>query len=410
MERFNRDLLDFITESKTAFHAAKKIEEMLISDGFTRLYEEEKWAMSAGGKYYVVRNESAIIAFKLSNKAVEDSVWRIVGAHTDSPTMKIKPNPEVVSKNIFQLAIEPYGSMILATWFDRDLSIAGRVNYLDKSMSVASALIDFKTAVAIIPSLAIHLNRNGGDNSTINKQKELPPILMEIDASVTLPSFDGLLLSYLHNMGLEASKVLGHELFLYDTNPPQVVGLNNDFITGSRLDNLLSCFVGAKALQSCGDEICGLLVCNDHEECGSISLAGAESNFLKTVIGRICGGEFEKVSRVMARALMASVDNAHALHPNYPEKHEPGHSPLLNRGPVIKFNANQKYASNGHSSAFFSLLADVAQVPLQSFVARSDVGCGSTIGPTTSALLGVQTVDIGVPTLSMHSIRETAGT
>jgi len=312
------------------------------------------------------------------------------------------------------LGVEVYGGALLNPWFDRDLSLAGRVSYLNEHKQIEHRLIDWQKAIAVIPSLAIHLDREANDNHAINKQLHLPPVLMRLPDTDKTVSFHALLLAMVNGEvdasghGVQAVEILDYELSFYDVQDPAVVGLEDDFIASARLDNLLSCYTGIMALLDQEGEQNALLVCNDHEEVGSVSAAGAQGNFLKSVLSRLSDND-EALTRTMASSVMISVDNAHAVHPNFVDKHEPNHGPLINAGPVIKTNANQRYATNSETAALFKQWCAQADVPVQSFVVRSDMGCGSTIGPITANELGVRTVDVGVPTFAMHSIRELAG-
>jgi len=405
---FVSGLLEFIKQSPTPFHAVKSMVTALEGAGFQRLTKKEQWFVEQGevaGRYFVTRNDSSIIAFEIKQSLIEHGI-RMVGAHTDSSCLKVKPNPEIIQNGYLQLGVEVYGGVLLNPWFDRDLSLAGRVSYLDEKNKLAHQLVDWKKAIAVIPSLAIHLDREANDKRTINKQKHLPPVLMRVSDDTT--SLHDLLFEMLNEQGAKASSVLDYELSFYDTQAPAIVGLNDDFITSARLDNLLSCYTGLMALIHGENTQNTLLVCNDHEEVGSVSAAGAQGNFLESVLARLLDGA-ESMSRAMASSVMISVDNAHAVHPNFADKHEPNHGPIINEGPVIKMNANQRYASNSETSAMFKQWCEKADVPVQSFVVRSDMGCGSTIGPITANQLGVRTVDVGVPTFAMHSIRELAG-
>ena len=410
---FNTGLLDFIQQSPTPFHAVQNMVNMLENAGFQRLDEQSAWFMQekqVQGRYFVTRNDSSIVAFDIKQPLLKQGI-RMVGAHTDSPCLKVKPNPELVRQGYLQLGVEVYGGALLNPWFDRDLSLAGRVSYVDESGNIAHQLVDWKQPIAVIPSLAIHLDREANDKRSINKQQHLPPVLMRVSDDNTC--LNDLLLEQLKkessNESNKAVSVLDYELSFYDVQPPEIVGLNDDFISSARLDNLLSCYTGLMALIDDGNEQNTLLVCNDHEEVGSVSAAGAQGNFLESVLQRLTGNN-EAFSRFMASSVMISVDNAHAIHPNFSDKHEPNHGPIINDGPVIKINANQRYASNSQTSAMFKQWCAKADVPVQSFVVRSDMACGSTIGPITANNLGVRTVDVGVPTLGMHSIRELAGT
>jgi aspartyl aminopeptidase len=420
---FINGLIDFIKNSPTPFHAVEIMAQILERHGYQQLDEAEQWPidnLSQAGRYYVTRNDSSIIAFQLNQSLVENGI-RMVGAHTDSPCLKVKPNPEIINNNYLQLGVEVYGGALLNPWFDRDLSLAGRVSFLNEDGAIDHQLINLEKAIAVIPSLAIHLDREANDKRAVNKQQHLPPILMKmpesdaganstVDDSSRKAGFKEILLK-LVNAELEsgsAVKVLDYELSFYDTQPPAVIGLHDDFIASARLDNLLSCYTGLMAMITDEDKQNTLLVCNDHEEVGSMSAAGAQGPFLKSVLERLCGSD-EDISRTIANSVMISADNAHGVHPNYADKHDANHGPVLNDGPVIKVNANQRYASNSQTGALFKHLCELADVPVQSFVVRSDMACGSTIGPITASELGVKTVDIGVPTFAMHSIRELAG-
>ncbi len=409
-------LLRFLTASPTPFHAVSQMRSRLDEAGFTALKESDAWGELANGKYYTTRNDSSIIAFTLNNNPVEQG-FRMVGAHTDSPCLQVKPNPEIVNESYFQLGVEVYGGALLNPWFDRDLSLAGRVSYVTRNGDVDNALIDFKKAIAVIPSLAIHLDREANESHTINKQTHIPPVLMKLpkDQSNGLdnnrqPDFREMLLHLLLKQDPDstAEKVLDFELSFYDVQPAAVIGLHQDFIASARLDNLLSCYTGLTSLLEASDHQNAVLVCNDHEEVGSMSAAGAQGQFLKSVLQRLCGS-VEDFARAIDQSMLISADNAHGVHPNYADKHDANHGPVLNQGPVIKTNANQRYATNSETSSAFRYICEAADVPVQAFVVRTDMACGSTIGPITASEIGVRTLDVGVPTFAMHSIRELAG-
>lgn len=406
-EVLNQGLIDFLKASPTPFHATASLAQRLEAAGFQRLDERQSWDVEAGGRYYVTRNDSSIIAIQLGSRPVLEAGLRLVGAHTDSPCLRVKPNPELHKQGFWQLGVEVYGGALLAPWFDRDLSLAGRVTFREGG-KVQSQLIDFRLPIAIIPSLAIHLNREANQGWAINPQNELPPILAQV-ASETGADFRALLAEQLTlEHDLNADAVLDYELSFYDTQSAAVIGLNGDFIAGARLDNLLSCYAGLQALLTADSEETCVLVCTDHEEVGSCSACGADGPMLEQVLQRLLP-EADGFARVMQRSLLVSADNAHAVHPNYADKHDNNHGPKLNAGPVIKINSNQRYATNSETAGFFRHLCLENEVPVQSFVTRSDMGCGSTIGPITASRLGVPTVDIGLPTFAMHSIRELAG-
>ena len=401
-------LADFIQASPTPFHAAQSLAERLRAAGYQELDERDEWSLDAGGRYFVLRNQSSVIAFSLGRGDMLHQGIRMIGAHTDSPCLRVKPQPELNRHGLWQLGVEVYGGALLAPWFDRDLSLAGRVTCRDAGGRLHNLLIDFQRPIAIIPSLAIHLNRDVNNGFAVNAQTDLPPVL----AHGIEPNRDlrALLANELSRQYPERGPlhVLDYELSFYDTQPPAVLGLDNDFLAAARLDNLLSCHAGLEALlASDGSQAC-LLVCTDHEEVGSSSMCGADGPFLEDVLARLLPDESERI-RTIQRSVLVSADNAHAIHPNYADRHDGNHGPQLNAGPVIKINTNQRYATTSETAALFRLLCQQVEVPVQSFVVRSDMGCGSTIGPITSSRLGVRTVDIGAPTFAMHSIRELAG-
>ncbi|WP_144821584.1 M18 family aminopeptidase [Marinobacter piscensis] len=403
---FNKDLLKFLNASPTPWHAVATMKARLDAAGFEELDEKEDWTLGQNRGYYVVRNGSSIVAFRTGAEDTATSGIRMVGAHTDSPCLKVKPNPELRRKGYFQLGVEVYGGVLMNPWFDRDLSLAGRVTFVDGSDRVRDALVDFGKPVAFIPSLAIHLDREANSNRTVNPQTDLPPVLMQVPEDDTT-SFDSLLSQQVASeTGGKVRKVLGYELGFYDAQKAGYVGLRNEFIASARLDNLLSCYIGLRALLDASGDEAALLVCNDHEEVGSVSSEGAQGPFLNAVLDRWCGAGKAKA---IARSMMISADNAHGVHPNYMDKHDENHGPVLNEGPVIKVNHNQRYATNSRSAAVYRHISDELGLPHQTFVVRSDMACGSTIGPLTAASLGVTTLDIGVPQFGMHSIRELIG-
>ena len=411
-------MLEFIQASPTPFHACANIASLLKANGFAELSEADDWSLTAdgsnNGRYFVTRNDSSIIAFSV-NADAEKNGFHMVGAHTDSPCLKVKPNPEMINNGYLQFGVEVYGGALLNPWFDRDLSLAGRISYLDQADELHDVLIDFEQAIAVIPSLAIHLDREANEKRSINKQTQLPPVVMKlpqelIESKDNKPDLRAILLDLLNKnyQELAAARVLDYELSFYDVQAPAVIGLHRDFIASARLDNLLSCYTGVRALLDEDNSRNCLLVCNDHEEVGSMSACGAQGPFLSSVLQRLCPNP-EQLARTVDRSLLISADNAHGIHPNYADKHDSNHGPVLNEGPVIKVNANQRYATNSSTSSRFRQLCQKADVPVQVFVTRSDMACGSTIGPITASELGVDTIDVGVPTFAMHSIRELAG-
>jgi len=406
-DTLNQGLIEFLKASPTPFHATASLAKRLDAAGYQRLDERERWNTIPGGRYYLTRNDSSLIAIRLGKEPAVTEGLRLVGAHTDSPCLRVKPQPELQRHGFLQLGVEVYGGALLAPWFDRDLSLAGRVTFRQDGR-VASQLVDFRVPLAIIPNLAIHLNRTANEGWAINAQNELPPILAQVVGSERF-DFRALLTEQLaREHDVIADVVLDYELSFYDTQPAAVVGLHEDFIAGARLDNLLSCYAGLQALLKAeGDETC-VLICTDHEEVGSSSACGADGPLLEQTLQRLLPNGDDYV-RAIQRSLLVSADNAHGVHPNYADKHDGNHGPKLNAGPVIKVNSNQRYATNSETAGFFRHLCMAEEVPVQSFVVRSDMGCGSTIGPITASRLGVRTVDIGVPTFAMHSIRELAG-
>jgi aspartyl aminopeptidase len=408
-ESFNQNLLQFLQQSPTQFHAVANTAKQLVANGFSQLNEVDHWELTKGSGYFVIRNDSAIIAFYYGGDALVQSGVRLFGAHTDSPCLKVKPNPLLAKSNFIQFGVEVYGGVLLNPWFDRDLSLAGKVYYESSNGELNSTLIDFKRAIACIPSLAIHLDRDANENRTVNKQLHMPPIVsLNTDNSFT--DFSQWLQQELTALQpeLAVAKVCDYELNFYDTQPPAIVGLNSDFIASARLDNLLSCYIGLDALLACNGAQSAMLVYTDHEEVGSVSSAGADGPFLQSVLERLTETD-EARARTIAKSMLISADNAHAVHPNYADKHDGNHGPALNKGPVIKHNANQRYATNGETAAIFSQLCEQEKVPVQRFIVRSDMACGSTIGPITAANIGIKAIDVGVPQLAMHSIRELAG-
>ncbi len=406
---FNRGLCDFLARATTPFHAVTSMAECLLDSGFTQLQEGVSWSLEAGGRYFVQRNGSSIIAFGIGRSAGPERGVRMVGAHTDSPCLMAKPAPERVKHGYFQIGVQVYGGALLNPWFDRDLSLAGRVSYRDKAGKLRSSLIDYREPVAVIPSLAIHLDREANNSRTVNPQTDIPPILCQLPEGESADFRELLKARLLHeHPGCAVEEVLDFELCFYDTQPASMVGLKHDFIASARLDNLLSCYTGMRALQDWDGESTVLLVCNDHEEVGSLSASGAQGPFLASVLQRLAGDR-EAYAALTDSSMMVSADNAHGIHPNYADRHDENHGPLLNSGPVIKINASQRYATNSETAGLFRMLAAEEGVPVQSFVVRADMACGSTIGPITSGAVGVRTLDIGVPTFGMHSIRELAG-
>ena len=372
IDNFNRGLLKFLDASPTPFHCVANLTAALSRANFVELNEGSVWSIETPGKYFVTRGDSSLIAFSLSSAPLSETGVRMVGSHTDSPCLKLKPNVAFASSGYWQLGVEVYGSALLNPWFDRDLSVAGRVTLQTASGELENRLVDFEQSIATIPSLAIHLDRDANHTREINSQTYLPPIVCldgrELDLAKEIKNR-----IYASEPELGGIEIMSSDLSLYPTEPAAMIGLRREFIASARLDNLLSCYVG----------LCALLE------------RLTENN--------------ETFSRTIMRSILISTDNAHGVHPNFPDSHDKQHSPSLNSGPVIKFNSNQAYASTSETAAIFQQACSAVGIPIQSFVSRSDMACGSTIGPLTATAVGVKTVDVGVATFAMHSIRELAG-
>ncbi|WP_455755853.1 M18 family aminopeptidase [Sulfurimonas sp.] len=398
---FNEGLLGFLDASPTPFHATLNMSMMLENAGFIKLNEVDKWNLEQGNKYYVTRNDSSVIAFTFPHS----KNYTMVGTHTDSPNLKLKPNPVIAEHGVVKFGVESYGGLLLNPWFDRDLSLAGRVSYLDSNDKIKDTLIDVKKSIATIPSLAIHLDDKANKERTVNKQTDICPILTTNEDF----EFDEFLKWQLSKKEiLDIKELYASELSFYDTAKASFVGLHDDFISSARLDNLLSCYVGLLSICSVENDKPMLFIASDHEEVGSDSTSGAAGSFLENTLRRIFP-DYDDYMQMIRSSVMISADNAHAIHPNYPTKHDKEHSPNINKGTVIKVNANQRYASNSTTISRFMNVANTLNEPYQEFVTRSDMGCGSTIGPITATRLGIETLDVGLPTLAMHSIRELCG-
>jgi aspartyl aminopeptidase len=399
---FNEGLLGFLDASPTPFHATENMAGMFENAGFIKLDELNTWNLEINQKYYVTRNDSSIIAFTYPGA----KNYLLVGAHTDSPNLKLKPNPIIKEHGVVKFGVEPYGGILLNPWFDRDLSLAGRVSYLNAKNVIKEALIDVRKPLAIIPSLAIHLDREANNTKSINAQTDISPII----ATGEEFDFDLFLKSEIEkNCDEDVVELYANELSLYDTQNASYVGLNDDFIASARLDNLLSCYVGMLAICSVDETTPMLFIASDHEEVGSASTSGAGGSFLENTLKRMFAN-YEDYVQMTRSSLLISADNAHAVHPNFAAKHDKEHSPKINAGVVIKVNANQRYASNSKTISRFMNVASSLGEKTQNYVTRSDMGCGSTIGPITATRLGIETLDIGLPTYAMHSIRELCGT
>jgi len=409
-----QDLLTFIDASPSPWHAVAQIEQRLQAFDFLRLEEHQPWQLTGSGRYYVIRDDSSIVIFVVGSQPCAEHGMRLIGAHTDSPGLRIKPNPVLYGDQLVRLAVEIYGGPILATFTDRDLSIAGRVIYRNDSGKLATRLIDFPRALLRLPNLAIHMNRSVNEEGLkLHKQQELALLIADsLGASREQDYLPSLLASACE---LDLDQLLSWELNVYDTQQGGFWGQAQNFYAHRQLDNLASCHAGLTALLDEATLNSGnTMVCTffDHEEIGSESLKGAAGSFLPDVLERIAASlnmTAEDYKRMLANSAMLSADMAHAYQPNFPAAYEPGHKILVNQGPVIKINANHRYASTCHSEARFIDLCKRIDVPYQKYSHRGDLPCGSTIGPIASARLGISTVDVGSPMWAMHSARESAG-
>ncbi|MCM1087127.1 MAG: M18 family aminopeptidase [Muribaculaceae bacterium] len=400
-----QSLCTFIDNSPTPFHAVSNIEKTLQDAGFIRLEEKHAWNLSPKGKYYVTRNDSSMIAFTLPGQNPEG--FHMVAAHSDSPCFKVKEEAEVIVENAYlKLNVEKYGGMILSAWLDRPLSLAGRV-IVKGADGLESRLINLDKDVAVIPNVAIHMNRDMNKGVEYKVQSDMQPIL---GAACSKEQYAALLAK---EAGVEIDKILGADIFVYNRDKCRLVGLEDDFLTGPRLDDLMCVFAGMTALVNSEPErhvnLCAVF---DNEEVGSGTKQGAASTFLKDVLIRISsrlGAGEEEYRRMIADSFLISADNAHALHPNHPEKADAANHPLLNGGIVIKYHGSQRYATDAYSAAVMKDICQRAGVPYQSYANHSDIPGGSTLGNISTAQVSVNTVDIGLAQLAMHSALETAG-
>ena len=400
-----KELIQFIEKSPTCFHAVASMKEMLEKEGYTELKEADKWEIKKGGNYYVTRNDSSIIAFSVPEG--EAKGFRIMASHSDSPCFKIKENPEMTVDNKYvKLNVERYGSMICAPWFDRPLSVAGRV-IVKEDGKLVTKLVDVDRDLLMIPNLAIHMNREVNDGYKYNAQKDLLPLFGDIAAK------DTFMKTIAEAAGVKEENILGHDLFLYNREKGSVWGANEEYVSIGRLDDLQCAFSSLKGfLAGEKKEYIAVHCVLDNEEVGSGTKQGAASTFLYDVLVRAnqaLGQDYENYLRYLANSFMVSADNAHAVHPNYTEKADPVNRPYLNEGIVIKHSANQKYCTDGVSAAMFKDLCNEAEVPFQTFTNRSDILGGSTLGNISNTKVALNAVDVGLPQLAMHSPYETVG-
>lgn len=401
----------WLDAAPTSFHAAAEAARLLEAAGYTALDETgPPEALPAGARRYVLRAGS-LVAFRVGGRNPATAGFRIVAGHTDSPNLRVKPRPHLREHGYVRLGVEPYGGVILATWVDRDLGLAGRVHVRDGA-GQRSVLVDLRRPLCRIPTLAIHLNRGVNDDGLkLNAQKDLPALFAQSDDKGAEP-LRGLLAEA---AGVEPDALLTWDLALYDLTPATVSGVNGEFLHSARLDNLGSCHAGLEALFAAGDaDTTAVLALFDHEEIGSTTERGAQSAWAEQVLERIvrdaAGDNAGGLSRALTQTWLLSSDMAHAVHPAFADKHDGEHMPKLNAGPVIKQHTSWRYGTEGDGAAFFLRLCEAAEVPCQWFVNRSDLACGTTVGPLVAARLGIRVVDVGNPMLSMHSARELCGT
>ena len=407
-----QQLLNYVNKSKTAFQATYELKNMLEENGYREIKESDSWNLKIGDKYYVIKNNSGLIAFEVGSGSLEDDGFRLIGAHTDSPGFRIKPNSEMISEGTYvKLNTEVYGGPILSTWFDRPLGIAGRVTLKsDNAFKPEVRLVDINKPVLIIPNIAIHMNRNINDGYSFNKQKDTLPLLGLCNKK--LEEKDYLMKLLAQNLNVKTKDILDFDLFLYEYSEGTLMGLNEELISAGRLDDLWMVFAGYKALvESKKIKATKVLVALDNEEIGSLTQQGANSNILESILERISLGlnkSREEFKRGLSSSVMISSDLAHAIHPNYPEKCDPTNKPLLGGGPVLKIAASGSYSTDSYTAAIFKSVCKKSGVPCQTFVNRSDMRGGTTIGPITAGKLNIPVIDMGAPLIGMHSIRELA--
>ncbi len=411
-------LLDRLDRSTCNFMAVDTIRRLLQDAGFTELRQEDAWVTEPGGKYYMVKNDSAIFAFIKGTGKAGESGFRIISAHSDSPCFKVKPNPEIYGDGgVVSLNVEKYGGGIMYTWFDRPLSMSGRVMTIGKDpLTPETHLFDLKKAVATIPHLAIHFNRAVNDGNKLSVQKDMKPVLgiftqEEIDEAKKKGGIVKCILA--GHLGIDPEEIIDYEICLYPFEKAGVVGAHSEYFQSGRIDDLSMAFAGIEALMTSpadgsASQDTRLVAVFDNEETGSGTKQGAASPVLRDLMERLTGGG-EALVRSIARSFMISADNAHAWHPNYNEKYDPTNHPVINGGPVVKINANCKYMTDAQGAAVFRTLCKEAGVPCQTFVNHGDVAGGSTLGNILTSQLDLRGVDMGNAIWAMHSARETAG-
>lgn len=409
--RLISDLMSFLDSSVCNFLAVKTLSERLVASGFVKLNPSDRWQLNQGGKYFMTKNDSALFAFVVGNGNPSDG-FKIISSHCDSPGFRVKPAPEMLSDGgILRLNTEVYGGPILYTWFDRPLSLAGRVIVKsDNLLHPEVRIVRFDLPLLTIPHLAIHFNRSVNEGNRLSKQKDMMPVLAQLKNDVNA---NGYLLKMLADKAcVDIGDILDFDMSLYDTTPADLVGANGDFLTSGRLDDLSMVHASLMALlASKPSKMTQIMAVFDNEETGSGTKQGAASPVLYNLLTRIndsLGGDNETLLRAVDASFMVSADNAHALHPNYPEKHDPTNHPVLGGGPTIKINANCKYMTDAQSAAVFKSVCEGAGVPFQYFVNHSDSAGGSTLGNILTSQIDLRGVDMGAAIWAMHSVRETA--
>ena len=414
MNTYIESLLKFMDSSVCNFLAVDTIKKVLVANGFVEKRLEDAFTCQAGEKFFVTKNDSAIFAVTVGSKPVSETGFKIISAHSDSPCFRIKPNPEMVSGDgLVRLNTEVYGGPILYTWFDRPLSLAGRLILKGKSaLHPVTRLLKIDNPILVIPHLAIHFNRSVNEGNPLSKQKDMLPILTRISSSLEA---NNLLINYVaKSLDVSVADILDFDLFVYYTEKACVVGLNDEFVLSGRLDDLSMAHAAITAITEATDsEATCVSAIFDNEETGSGTKQGAHSPVLTNILRRVAtcqGVDFDGFCRAVSKSFLISADNAHAYHPNYGEKYDPTNHPAIGGGPVIKINANCKYMTDAHSAAIFKSLCIEAGSPYQYFVNHSDVAGGSTLGNIFTGQLDIEGVDVGSPLLAMHSVRETAST
>lgn len=404
-KKTTRELLSFIEKSYSCFHLIQNMKEELNENGFQELYEAQEWKLECGGKYYVSRNESSLIAFQIPKQ--DFTGFQIMASHSDFPTFKVKENPEICVENQYmKLNVEKYGGMLCAPWFDRPLSVAGRI-LVREGDTIETKLVNVDRDLVMIPNLAIHMNREVNDGYKYNAQTDMLPIYSNMTEKGDFMSVIA------ENAGVKKENILGSDLYLYNRMKGSIWGANEEFVSSAKLDDTQCAFASLKGfLQAENKQAVSVHCVLDNEEVGSGTKQGAASTFLKDTLGRINRGlnrTEDAYLQALANSFMISADNAHGVHPNYSDKTDLTNRPYLNGGIVIKYSANQKYTTDAVSAAMFKTICDRAEVPYQNFVNRSDMLGGSTLGNISNTQVAVNTVDIGVAQLAMHSPYETCG-